>query len=113
MPMSGATLGPDAAVGARVEPTAEDVDRPLGADLLTLTKPRIISLLLVTTIAAMYVAGSPSGWLVLTVFVGGYLMAGGAHAVNMYLDRDIDVYMSRTNLSCSHASRTCSRPRSR
>jgi len=98
MPMSGATVERDATVGARVEPTAHDVDRPLGADLLTLTKPRIISLLLVTTIAAMYVAGSPSGWLVLTVFVGGYLMAGGAHAVNMYLDRDIDVYMSRTNL---------------
>lgn len=61
-----------------------------------LTKPRIISLLLVTTVAAMYVAGTPSGWLVLTVVVGGYLMAGGANAVNMYMDRDIDVTMSRT-----------------
>ena len=68
------------------------------ADLVMLTKPRIISLLLVTTIAAMYVAGTPSGWLVLTVFVGGYLMAGGANAVNMYLDRDIDMSMSRTQL---------------
>ena len=70
----------------------------LASDLIALTKPRIISLLLVTTVAAMYVAGTPSGWLVLTVFVGGYLMAGGAHAVNMYLDQDIDAHMPRTKL---------------
>ena len=67
-------------------------------DLVALTKPRIISLLLVTTIAPMYVAGSPSWTLVLAVFVGGYLMAGGANAVNMYMDRDIDDRMSRTRL---------------
>src|SRR3954466_2808091 len=67
-------------------------------DLVSLTKPRIISLLLVTTIAPMYVAGSPSWQLVLAVFVGGYLMAGGANAVNMYMDRDIDDRMSRTRL---------------
>jgi protoheme IX farnesyltransferase len=67
-------------------------------DLLALTKPRIISLLLVTTIGPMYVAGDPSWQLVLTVFVGGYLMAGGANAVNMYMDRDIDDRMSRTRL---------------
>ena len=67
-------------------------------DLVALTKPRIISLLLVTTIAPMYVAGSPSWQLVLAVFVGGYLMAGGANAVNMYIDRDIDDRMSRTRL---------------
>jgi heme o synthase len=67
-------------------------------DLLALTKPRIISLLLVTTIAPMYVAGSPSWQLVVAVFIGGYLMAGGANAVNMYMDRDIDDRMSRTRL---------------
>jgi heme o synthase len=67
-------------------------------DLVALTKPRIISLLLVTTVAPMFVAGSPSAWLVLVVFVGGYLMAGGANAVNMYLDRDIDDRMARTRL---------------
>ena len=67
-------------------------------DLLALTKPRIISLLLVTTIAPMYVAGDPGWQLVLAVFVGGYLMAGGANAVNMYMDRDIDDRMSRTRL---------------
>ena len=70
----------------------------LGRDLVMLTKPRIISLLLVTTIAPMYVAGSPSLVLVLTVALGGYLMAGGANAVNMYLDRDIDDRMARTRL---------------
>ncbi|HET9453861.1 MAG TPA: heme o synthase [Gemmatimonadaceae bacterium] len=67
-------------------------------DYVTLTKPRIISLLLVTTIAPMFIAGRPSWELVLVVFVGGYLMAGGANAVNMYLDRDIDDRMSRTRL---------------
>ena len=67
-------------------------------DLIALTKPRIISLLLVTTIAPMYVAGSPPWTLVLAVFVGGYLMAGGANAVNMYMDRDIDTHMARTRL---------------
>ncbi len=72
--------------------------RALVRDLVTLTKPRIISLLLVTTIAPMFVAGTPGWQLLLIVFVGGYLMAGGANAVNMYLDSDIDDRMSRTRL---------------
>ena len=72
--------------------------RTLLQDLVMLTKPRIISLLLVTTIAPMFVAGSPDFVLVLLVFVGGYLMAGGANAVNMYMDRDIDDRMARTRL---------------
>ena len=67
-------------------------------DFITLTKPRIISLLLVTTIAPMYVAGTPSWLDVLVVSIGGYLMAGGANAVNMYMDRDIDAVMSRPRL---------------
>ena len=73
---------------------------PAGAmrDFVSLTKPRIISLLLVTTIAPMYVAGDPALWQVLVVAIGGYLMAGGANAVNMYVDRDIDDVMSRTRL---------------
>ena len=70
----------------------------LAADLVTLTKPRIISLLLVTTVAPMFVAGSPNWLLVLIVVAGGYLMAGGANAVNMYFDRDIDEHMARTRL---------------
>ena len=67
-------------------------------DLIMLTKPRIVLLLLITTITPMFVAGEPSVWLVLAVTVGGYLMAGGANAVNMYLDRDIDDRMARTRL---------------
>src|SRR3954452_13639199 len=67
-------------------------------DMVMLTKPRIISLLLVTTVAPMFVAGNPGFLLVLIVLVGGYLMAGGANAVNMYMDRDIDDRMARTRL---------------
>lgn len=72
--------------------------KALVRDLIALTKPRIISLLLVTTIAPMFVAGSPTWRLVVAVFIGGYLMAGGANAVNMYHDRDIDDRMVRTRL---------------
>ena len=68
------------------------------AAYVALTKPRIIELLLVTTVPAMVVAekGLPSGWLVLATLVGGTLSAGGANAVNMYVDRDIDRLMERT-----------------
>ena len=76
----------------------EERTSSLTRDLVMLTKPRIISLLLVTTIAPMFVAGSPSLTLVLVVTLGGYLMAGGANAVNMYIDRDIDDRMARTRL---------------
>lgn len=77
------------------------IPRPsLAADLVTLTKPRIISLLLVTTIAPMFCtpAGLPSAALVGWVALGGYLMAGGANAINMWFDRDIDDKMTRTRL---------------
>ncbi|HEU4698314.1 MAG TPA: heme o synthase [Gemmatimonadales bacterium] len=72
----------------------------LAADLVTLTKPRIISLLLVTTIAPMFITdrGLPPLSLVLWVTLGGYLMAGGANAINMWFDRDIDTKMTRTRL---------------
>src|SRR2546423_10290296 len=79
--------------------TAQSQTQPsLLRDMVMLTKPRIISLLLVTTVAPMFVAGNPTWLLVLVVLVGGYLMAGGANAVNMFLDRDIDSRMSRTRL---------------
>jgi len=69
----------------------------LGA-YVALTKPRIIELLLVTTVPTMVVAarGVPSGRLVLATLVGGALAAGGANAVNMYVDCDIDRLMVRT-----------------
>jgi protoheme IX farnesyltransferase len=72
----------------------------LTRDLVTLTKPRIISLLLVTTVAPMFItpAGLPSLSRVLWVILAGYLMAGGANTINMWFDRDIDTKMSRTRL---------------
>ena len=67
---------------------------------MTLTKPRIISLLLVTTIAPMFItpAGLPTWSQLFWVVVGGYLMAGGANTINMWFDRDIDTRMTRTKL---------------
>ena len=69
----------------------------LGA-YVSLTKPQIIELLLVTTVPVQIVAarGIPSLWLIVTTVVGGTLAAGGAHAINMYVDRDIDALMART-----------------
>src|SRR3979409_214237 len=79
--------------------TAPEQTQPsLLRDLVMLTKPRIISLLLVTTVAPMFVAGNPGWLLVVVVTIGGFLMAGGANGVNMYLDRDIDTQMARTRL---------------
>ena len=68
------------------------------AGYIALTKPRIIELLLITTVPTMVVAegGWPSLWLILITLVGGSLAAGGANAINMYIDRDIDALMERT-----------------
>lgn len=67
-------------------------------DLVALTKPRVISLLLVTAVGPMFItdAGLPSLALVGWVALGGYLMAGGANAINMWFDRDVDTVMGRT-----------------
>jgi heme o synthase len=86
-------------VTTRTLPAAASA-RPLAVvgDYVRLTKPRIISLLLVTTAGAMFVAagGVPDGWLLFWTMVGGYLAAGGANAINHYVDRDIDGRMRRT-----------------
>jgi protoheme IX farnesyltransferase len=65
---------------------------------ISLTKPRIIELLLVTTLPAMVVAddGLPNLWLAIATLVGGALAAGGANTINCYIDRDIDAIMRRT-----------------
>jgi protoheme IX farnesyltransferase len=70
------------------------------ADWVALTKPRVVSLLLVTAVAPMFATGlgAPPWRLVLAVLVGGFLMAGGANAINMWFDRDIDDVMGRTRL---------------
>ena len=80
--MSGPRLSTRARIGAYV----------------ALTKPRIIELLLVTTVPTMIVAerGLPSLWLVVCTVLGGTMAAGGANAINMYVDRDIDRLMART-----------------
>jgi len=70
--------------------------RQLVADYVTLTKPKVQLLLLLTTVTTMYVAGDPSVSLVLLTLLGGSLSAGGAAAVNHYWDRDIDAQMART-----------------
>jgi len=72
--------------------------RQVVRDYITLTKPRVVSLLLVTALAGMLVAqqGWPGTELVIAVLVGGYLAAGGANAINMWFDRDIDAEMYRT-----------------
>jgi protoheme IX farnesyltransferase len=65
---------------------------------IALTKPRIIELLLITTVPTMVLAeqGWPAWSLVAVTLIGGTLAAGGANAVNMYVDRDIDALMTRT-----------------
>jgi protoheme IX farnesyltransferase len=90
-------------------PAAGDVDeatptrgRTSPRDVVTayvrLTKPRIIVLLLITTVPAMVLAAEsvPSLWLILATLLGGAMAAGSANAINMYLDRDIDAIMRRT-----------------
>jgi protoheme IX farnesyltransferase len=94
MPVSGAqVIAPEEAMALRTV--------PLRAKLRAyyqLTKPRIIMLLLVTTVPTMILAhrGFPSLWLVLATLAGGALAAGSANAINCYVDRDIDAVMART-----------------
>ncbi|MEI2775809.1 MAG: heme o synthase [Tetrasphaera sp.] len=68
------------------------------AAYVALTKPRIIELLLVTTVPTMFLAerGVPSWWLVVATLIGGTLSAGAANTFNMVYDRDIDAHMGRT-----------------
>jgi heme o synthase len=79
-------------------PAVRPVVRQIFADYLALTKPRIMVLLLITTLGAMLIAaaGFPSFGLIFWTMLGGALSAGGASALNHYLDRDIDGLMSRT-----------------
>ena len=70
--------------------------RQLVADYVELTKPKVQTLLLFTTVATMEIAGNPPVSLIALTCLGGYLSAGGAGAVNHYYDRDIDAQMKRT-----------------
>jgi protoheme IX farnesyltransferase len=88
--MSGSTAG-----AVHTEPVASGARQVL-ADYLELTKPKVQTLLLLTTVTTMEIAGSPSVSLIALTCLGGYLSAGGAGAVNHCFDRDIDARMSRT-----------------
>ncbi|MEX0991109.1 MAG: heme o synthase [Actinomycetota bacterium] len=96
------TLTPPLGAAATDHASAAAADPPPLRETLTaylrLTKPRIIVLLLITTIPAMILAADaiPSIWLMLATVAGGTLAAAGANAINCYLDRDIDEIMRRT-----------------
>ena len=85
------------ALPAATLPRRTTVGTRLGA-YVALTKPRIIELLLITTLPTMIVAqrGMPPVWLMAATLLGGALAAGGANAINMFVDRDIDKLMHRT-----------------
>ena len=91
--MSNSTLSGS----AKAQPKATPPMRKLKA-YLALTKPRVIELLLITTVPAMVLAanGLPDFWLVLATLVGGAFSAGSANAFNCYIDADIDKIMGRT-----------------
>ncbi|MDE3095574.1 MAG: heme o synthase [Chloroflexota bacterium] len=87
------------ALDVRVRPAAPATRwREVFSAYLALTKPGIISLLLITTLPTMILAqrGIPSPWLMFATVLGGTLAAGGANAINCYVDRDIDEIMHRT-----------------
>jgi len=81
------------------QPAARRTPKGVVGALVALTKPRIIELLLVTTVPTMLLAqhGLPSLKLVLVTLVGGTLAAGSANTINCYIDRDIDALMKRTS----------------
>jgi heme o synthase len=80
-------------------PGARRSPKVIGSALVALTKPRIIELLLVTTVPTMLLAqrGLPSFRLILVTLIGGTLAAGSANTINCYIDRDIDAVMKRTS----------------
>lgn len=80
---------------------ATAVKRPIGQTIkayVALTKPRVLELLLVSTVPVMFLAegAMPNLWLVLATVIGGAMSAGSAASFNMYLDRDMDAHMKRT-----------------
>jgi heme o synthase len=98
-------IGVSGSSAVHTDPGAVDTQSPgrrspavVARALLALTKPRIIELLLVTTLPTMLLAarGLPSLGLIVVTLVGGSLAAGSANTLNCYLDRDIDAVMKRT-----------------
>jgi hypothetical protein len=110
----------ESGAGARTAPTPTAtgaVAAPsIVRDYLTLTKPKVQSLLLFTTVTTMYVAGDPSLGLVFLTCLGGALSAGGAGAINHAVDRDMDASpplpRSPSGLRSASPRSSCSRSRS-
>jgi protoheme IX farnesyltransferase len=96
--MARAIVSGSASIAPEREVLSPPSVRDRVAAYFALTKPRIIELLLITTVPPMVVAarGWPPLWLTLATLIGGSLSAGGANAINCYLDRDIDEVMTRT-----------------
>lgn len=95
MPRSLTVDDETAQSATKVEATPSDLIKAY----IALTKPRVISLLLFTTVAAMFIGerGAPSFWLILIVCIGGYMSAGAANTYNMIVEKDLDVAMERTS----------------
>ena len=94
-----ATDGHELAIPLITDPASATASaRSKVASYFALTKPRIIELLLITTVPSMVLAAGrwPGLWPVLATLIGGSLSAGGANALNNYVDRDIDQIMKRT-----------------
>src|SRR5918997_1718066 len=91
---AGVRYAPRTATATLVRPRAGV--RTVVSDYFQMTKPKVQTLLLLTTITTMYVAGDPSLGLVFLTCLGGALSAGGAGAINHAVDRDIDRRMART-----------------
>ncbi len=91
--LPGSHASPEVAVSI-----PSDHPRSKIAAYVALTKPRIIELLLITTVPAMVLAAGewPGAWILVTTLIGGTLSAAGANALNCYVDRDIDEVMRRT-----------------
>ncbi|WP_425583877.1 heme o synthase [Terrabacter aeriphilus] len=98
MRMSVTTVDPRADLSALNGPDGSGLKFLIG-QYVSLMKPRIIELLLITTIPVMFLAeqGVPDLWLVVATVVGGTLSAGAANTLNCYIDRDIDAVMHRTS----------------
>ncbi len=94
--MASAPTSTTATATAGTLPRARGARVQFTLDLLALTKPKVQSLLILTTVTTMLVAGTPSIWLIAATCIGGYLSAGGAGAINHWYDRDIDGLMERT-----------------
>src|ERR1700728_1902539 len=108
LPAAGAGDVP-APAEAATGPAARRSARVIARSLFLLTKPRIIELLLVTTLPTMLLAahGLPSARLIAVTLIGGAMSAGSANTLNCYIDRDIDAVMKRTSRRplVAHASR--------